>query len=572
MRSFLFVNIWMLSRRDRRARLVKFHERKNLICGRNHTGKSSLVKTMFLTLGARPQGDLNQWDEHTVSLVEFRVDGRKFLAMHNSGTRALFDAGGNLLVTTSDYSDWSAAFAAITGFNLVLMDKKGQSVQADPKCFFLPFYINQDGSWQSNWNTFTGLQQFSQPMGSILDYFSGIKPPEYYEAKAQRDAEQRFLDDLKKERSFLDKARDRFGKKLPLSGPKIDPENFKLEIERLTSEMTELNKRQEKLRGQSVSERELLSSIYQQINLANEALRAYEGDAQYLRTESREPLICPVCNAEHTESFMDLLTFAEDARSLRGITMRLENDARDIEAKLKTTVAEIGELEGQYRRISDLLDIRRGDLQFRQVVESLGAEHAFQAFEEERSVLDGEITVHAGKVDEFNTKMEAFTDRKRSGAILKQFRRAYSAALFELNILETGKSRPKLTSRPNLSGSGGPRSILAYYAALWDVCYGQHGSFMIPLVIDSPNQQGQDDINLPKVINFVSEKLPSAAQLILGTEMDTNHLFDNKIILDQPYKLLEEQYFDEADTILGPLEALMFVGTKQGQKIRDLVL
>lgn len=564
MKSFRFESIWMLSRRDRRARRVEFHENKNLIWGRNHTGKSSLVKTMFLTLGAKPQGNLTQWDEHTVSLVDFRVDGRCFRALHSSGIRALFE-NGILVVATSDHSEWSTAFASATGFNLVLLDKKGQSVPADPKCFFLPFYINQDGSWQASWNTFTGLQQFSKPMGSILEYFSGIKPPEYYEAKAKRDGEQRLLDDLKKERGFLNKARERFGKKLPLSGPKIDPENFKREIEQLTLEMSALNRDQEKLRSQSVSERDLLSSIYLQINLANEAIRAYDGDAQYLRNEPREALVCPVCNAEHSESFMDLLTYADDARSLREITARLEKDGRDVAAKLQQTVAQIGALEGQYRRISHLLDTRRGDLQFRQIVESLGAEQAFQAFEEERSILDAEIAIHSEAVGELNAEMDKLTDKKRSSAILKQYRLAYATALFDLNLPDTGKARLTLTSRPNDSGSGGPRAILAYYAALWDVCCGKTGSFMVPLVIDSPNQQGQDDINLPKVIKFISEKLPASAQLILGSEIDTEHPFDKKIVLDSPYKLLEEQFFVEADAELRPLETLMYLGLKSSE-------
>lgn len=564
MKDFRFESIWMLSRRDRRARRVEFHENKNLIWGRNHTGKSSLVKTIFLTLGAKPQGNLTQWDEHTVSLVGFRVDGRSFQALHSSGIRALFE-NGVLIVATSDHSEWSAAFASATGFNLVLLDKKGQSVPADPKCFFLPFYINQDGSWQASWNTFTGLQQFSKPMGSILEYFSGIKPPEYYEAKAKRDAEQRLLDDLKKERSFLDKARERFGKKLPISGPKIDPENFKREIEQLTLEMTSLNKDQEKLRSQSVSERDLLSSIYLQINLANEAIRAYDGDAEYLRNEPREALVCPVCNAEHSESFMDLLTYADDARSLREITARLEKDGREVAAKLQQTIAQIEALEGQYRRISHLLDTRRGDLQFRQVVESLGAEQAFQAFEEEVSVLDAEIAIHSEAVGVLNTEMDKLTDKKRSGAILKQYRQAYAAALFDLNLPDSAKARLTLTSRPSDSGSGGPRSILAYYAALWDVCCGKTGSFMVPLVIDSPNQQGQDDINLPKVIKFISEKLPASAQLILGSEIGTEHHFDKKILLDSPYKLLEEEFFDEADAELGPLENLMYLGLKSNE-------
>ncbi len=568
MKSFLFESIWMLSRKDRRARRVEFHEKKNLIWGRNHTGKSSLVKTLFLTLGAKTQGNLSKWDEQTVSLVSFRVDTRRFQALHSAGIRALFE-NGVLIVATSEYSEWSAAFADATGFNLVLTDKKGQSVPADPRCFFLPFYINQDGSWQAGWDTFTGLQQFSRPIGSILEYFSGIKPPEYYEAKAKRDGEQRLLDESKKERGFLDKAQERFGKKLPFSGPKIDPENFKTEIAQLTLEITELNKAQEKLRDQSVSQRDLLASIHLQIRLANDTIRAYEGDAKYLRTESREALVCPICNAEHSEPFMDLLTFADDARSLREITARLEKDAREIENKLQLTVREIGALEGQYNHISKLLDTRRGELQFRQVVESMGAEQALQAFEEERLVLNAEIFKHSEAVEMHTALMNKLSDKKRSAAILTEYREAYAAALVHLNLPRTDSDRIGLSSRPDDSGSGGPRAILAYYSALWHVCCGKAGSFTIPLVIDSPNQQGQDDVNLPKVIKFISENLPANTQLILGSEIETSHSFDKKIFLDTPYGLLEEGSFDEADATLRPLETLMYMNRVRSNEVNE---
>lgn len=559
MRSFLFENIWMLSRRDRRARRVEFHTGKNLILGRNHTGKSSLIKTLFRTLGARPEGELPQWDENTISMVRFSVDGRKFSALHQTGTRALFDQGGKILVSTEDHGEWSLAFSDVTGFSLPLNDKQSRTVPADPKCFFLPFYINQDGSWQADWNTFTGLQQYKAPVGSILDYFCGIKPPEYYEVKAKKDAEQQILNGLKREQEFLDKARDRIGKSFSMSGPKLDPDNFKLDIEQLTAAVSELNKRQEILRDSAVRESELLSSIHLQTNLANEALNIYDGDSQFLRSQPREALICPVCNAEHANSFLDLLTYAEDARSLRDITVRLRRDARAIEAKLASTNIEITELEENYRKVSALLATRRGDLQFSQVVESMGAEKAFRAFEDERAALDSEIATHLLEHDKVTMAMDKLTDRKRSTSILKVFREAYSAALVDLNLPMTDTSRFNLTSRPNLSGSGGPRSVLAYYAALWAACFGDNGSFRIPLVVDSPNQQGQDDINLPKVIRFLSEKLPQCSQLILGSEIDTEHPFDNTIRLDDQYKLLTEASFDEAETLLTPLVTAMYL-------------
>lgn len=558
MRSFLFEDIWMLSRRDRRAKRVEFHAGRNLILGRNHTGKSSLIKTLFTTLGARPEGELRQWDENTISKVGFSLDGRRFSVLHQTGTRALFDRDGRILISTGDHSEWSSAFSDVTGFNLPLTDKQSRTVPADPKCFFLPFYINQDGSWQADWNTFSGLAQFKAPIGSILEYFSGIKPPEYYEAKAKRDAEQQLLDNLRKERSFLEKARERVGKSFSMSGPKVDPENFRIDIEQLTAEVNEINKRQEILRDQAVKERELLASIHLQTNLAKEALSIYESDSQFLRSEPREALVCPVCNAEHSESFLDLLTYAEDARSLRDISARLHKDAREIENKLSRTNAEIATLELNYRKVTSLLSTRRGDMQFSQVVESMGAEKAFRAFEDERAVLEAEMSGHLLEQERMTEAMNKLTDRNRSMEILKIFREAYSSALVELSLPMTDTGKAKLTSRPKLSGSGGPRSVLAYYAALWAACYSEKGSFSVPLVIDSPNQQGQDYINLPKVISFLSDKLPQEAQLILGSEIDTDQPFDQKIELTEQYKLLSESDFDEAEATIGPLVAAMY--------------
>jgi hypothetical protein len=548
----------MLSRKDRRARHVEFHKGKNLIQGRNHTGKSSLIKTLFLTLGAKPQGQFDKWDENTISLVEFRADGRKFRALHQAGTRALFDEDGNMLIATGDRAEWIAEFASATGFNLVLTDKNAQTIPADPRCFFIPFYINQDGSWQAGWETFQGLQQYKAPIGAILEYFSGIKPPEYYEAKAKKDVEQKIYDDLKKERGFLDKACERLEKSLPMHGPKLNHESFLIEIDSLTNEVTALNKQQEELREKAVRERELLSSLHLQINLADEALRGYEADAQYLRSEPRKTLVCPTCNAEHHESFLDLLTYAEDARSLRDITVQLHKDVQTVQTKLNKTIVEVTELERHYRRISEVLETRRGNFQFSQVVESIGAEKAFLAFEEEKSTLDREIAAHLSELDKLMDDMNKLTDRKRSTSILKVFRKAYASALVNLNLPMVDTSKFKLTSRPNLSGSGGPRSILAYYAAIWEVSYGETGSFFIPLVIDSPNQQGQDDINLPIVIRFLSEKLPSNAQLILGSEIHVEYKFDNEIILEKPYRLLNEESMKEVEALLEPLIKSMY--------------
>lgn len=552
MTDFLFENIWMLSHRDRRGRLISFHPRKNLIVGLNHTGKSSLIKTLFLTLGARPKGHLREWDENTVSLVEFAVDKKRFRVLHHRGFRALFDDEYRLINATAAHLEWSESFARATGFNLVVTDKNLNTVIADPRCFFIPFYIDQDGSWQSGWDTFPGMQQYSKPIGPILEYFSGIKPAAYYEVKATRDQENKQLDESRKEQRLLEKAKERFGKTLPLSGPKVDPENFDAEIEQLTTAVSQLNKRQEELRDTAVRQKELQDSLRLQIDLARSALKTYEDDSTFLR-EPHEPLVCPTCGAQHEEQFLEILTYAENARVLHALSSRLEDDLIKTSGQYKKTQAELIELENNYRRISSILDTRRGTLVFRQVVDSMGAERAFRAFVDEGTALSNDINARMGRIEELEESLKSFTDRKRSKNILGAFRGAYAAALMKLNSPQVESSKVKLTSRPSISGSGGPRSVLAYYGALWQTCYRGDASFAVPLVIDSPNQQGQDIVNMPRVLTYLTSDLPSRAQVIVGSETDTELAFDSKLVLTEPYKLLRESEFSSTQLLLDPL-------------------
>ena len=557
MKNFLFENIWLLSTQEKKARAVKFHPKKNLITGMNHTGKSSLIKNLFLTLGARPQGKLERWNENTISVVEFSINQRKYRAVYQKGNRALFDASNSIIVASGNFREWSDVFAKITGFNLLLTDKELNTVSADPRCFFLPFYINQDGSWQSKWDTFTGLQQYKAPAGAILEYFTGIKPPKYYEINSSKSQSQKLLDELQKEKKLLNRARSRFDKSLSLSGPKLEAENFTVEIELLTSEVNALNEEQEKLKNASVKEQEMLHNIQLQINLATETISAYDKDVTFLRKSSSDPLLCPTCGAEHLNSFLDTLSYADDARNLKELVIQLRKDASKIELKHNETEIQLLGLESNYRRVSDILNTQKGDLKFSDVVNSIGAESAFSVFEEENAEIENEISTYVQEIYKFDEALKPLLDKQRSKDILTAFRNSYSSAIFNLNLPPTNTDKSKLTSRPDISGSGGPRSSLAYYAALWQACSSNYATFSIPLVIDSPNQQGQDNINLPIVLKFISNNLPKHSQIILGSEIDTEDEFDKRIHFDKPYSLLQEDEYESVESIVNPLLDLM---------------
>jgi len=255
---------------------------------------------------------------------------------------------------------------------------------------------------------------------------------------------------------------------------------------------------------------------------------------------------------------MDLLSYAEDARVLRELDIRLKDDEQGLKKHLREVILEVNMLEEKHKTIRQLLSIKRGDLKLEQVLDGIGSEKAFQAFEDERIILDQTIKGYASQIEKMKVDLKPYADKARKKNIVSDYRSAFNSALEDLNISVFNAERISLYDRPGLAGSGGPRSTLAYYAALWSVCFGEYGAFSMPIIIDAPNQQGQDEYNLPVVMDFIFNKLPKGSQLIVASETDHNYKFDKKIHFTKKYQVLNAENYDMVLEEIKPLEEAVF--------------
>jgi hypothetical protein len=60
------------------------------------------------------------------------------------------------------------------------------------------------------------------------------------------------------------------------------------------------------------------------------------------------------------------------------------------------------------------------------------------------------------------------------------------------------------------------------------------------------------------VLKFIANDLLPGAQIIVGTEMETDHIFDKKIVCDQPCKFLQDNEFIEVTGVVEPLAKMMY--------------
>jgi hypothetical protein len=101
--------------------------------------------------------------------------------------------------------------------------------------------------------------------------------------------------------------------------------------------------------------------------------------------------------------------------------------------------------------------------------------------------------------------------------------------------------------------------MIAYYYAFLHTARKYSSSAFCPIVIDAPNQQGQDDME--KIMRFIIDKRPPDSQVIVATE-DLFGLTEADATIvhvgKRQNQLLDEDKYDEVSDILRPyLERLI---------------
>ena len=129
------------------ARFQKFEKGINIITSTdNHVGKSSLVKSLYYTLGAETEFD-TVWD----IIVRFQKN------------YIVFEEEKLILLTNNVSRDLAKLYEKIFSFSIYLPNKTTKKTElASPVFSFMPYYIDQDRGWNGLYNSFLQLDQYKK--------------------------------------------------------------------------------------------------------------------------------------------------------------------------------------------------------------------------------------------------------------------------------------------------------------------------------------------------------------------------------------------------------------------------
>ncbi|QRM40544.1 AAA family ATPase [Rhizobium rhizogenes] len=520
MKRLSFERLELLSLTERKARTIEFHPKLTIIQGMNGVGKSSVIKSLYWTLGAAPQAIHRDWVAAKVkSRLHMRIDDAAYSVVRDGRQLAMFDVDGKKLISTNSITHEFGPFLADKlDFGLTLLNRQNEPEVPPPAYAFLPFYMDQDGGWERPLSSFDRLTQYANFRRAIIEYHSGIKPNEFYKISAERTVAARLKSEALSERNTVAGVIAKLGLDPVFQGIELSAYAHDAAVEDLLARLTELRDARQRRAAKLaavVDERLLLE---EQIELARAAARELGADANWAASDGRETIACPTCGTDHRNDFRHRFSILADrdqcfefvASSLDKID-DLAKKARDVEKEMVSTDRIIAEVQST-------LEVERERVTLKEVIENEGRRQAMSLFNEQISELDEKIGTFEASIVEMEAALKEFNKRQHREQRERFYAERMRSYIDKLNVLNPDYDTiSKITGRIVETGSEQPRLLLAYELALLATIQEYSTAFAAPMVIDSPNQQDQDDRNARSMLSLIIDSRHPRGQTILGT-------------------------------------------------------
>ncbi|QKX06763.1 hypothetical protein HN014_18190 [Aquimarina sp. TRL1] len=554
MKRLVLEELMILSLREKRAKKIKFDPQKTIIKGTNQVGKSSLIKSIYYTLGATPGLMHPNWvKSEPISLLKFNVDGEKVSVLRFDKKRFVV-IDKNKEVFSFNFKEMSSYLNDLLDFKLIINNRQGNPEIPPPAYLFLPFYIDQDKSWSKNWDSFANLSQFSNWKKPLINYHSGIKGNSYYVTKSDLDKTRQELDDTSNEINTLNKILKSINKKLSEVNLNITIEDFNEEIQELLADCETLKNDQNKIKQQLTELYNQKISLGSKLNIVEKSIKEAERDYNYALNNLEDEVDCPTCGAHYENNFAERFSIAEDQENLEELYDELRTEYLKIKHKIDLYNQEFTVKKSDYEKIQEVLSKKQSNVKLVDLIENEGKKRVKEIFKEEQTLIYSQI----GKAEKERKRLEdklKDIDKKgkeRKDNIMTMYRSNLKRNLNQLNINTEKFSEQafqRMDSTIKETGSALPRALLAYYFTFFKIMNKYSTSTFCPIIIDSPNQQEQDKENLEAILNFIEKNKPENSQLVLGLVDDDEYTFD----LNEKDSLLKKNDYDKVYKEIRPL-------------------
>lgn len=524
MKRLMIRKLIVISQSESRSLEVPFEKGLNIILGGNKTGKSSIIKSIFTTLGCECKRVEADWKKLVSTyLLFFKYGERQFCIVRQDKKFQIFENIYNdfsCIIETNAFHEYSNCLMDILEIKMPCISKDGKQFNITPPLLFRFQYIDQDEGWSKIADSFKNVAYIKDWKANTNKYVCGYLDDSYYALQAQKAEHILERDDKKKELNYNQNFVSRITSTLTRIEDIESVEDVTTDIELLLAKAEELRKLQFSYNAEmTVLENDIYINQHK-LHIVEHNLIETKKDIEYAMTQEDE-LICPFCGTIYSNGINEQLNITSDYA-------HCENLIAELKSSISVATKELEELKNKYNDVSvEIQSIEQKVqntqelLSYSSFYKSKGQFEIYESCKRQLDVLQGEINSCVSKIAITDEKINEKKSKERSKDIREDIERYCRTLADAINVPKTFIKLRDFVQVINRTGSETPRLVYMYQSALYLYNLERAYSPFNFYVVDTPNQQGQDTENLGSIFKSLELFLSDEGQVIVGTERET---------------------------------------------------
>ncbi len=559
MKRLTIKKLIVISQSESRSLEVPFEEGLNIILGGNKTGKSSIIKSIFTAFGCECKRVEADWKNLISSYLLFFKYGEKYFCIVRQEKKfQIFEIMGNdydCIIETETFHEYSNCLMNIFEVKMPCISTVGKQFNITPPLLFRFQYIDQDEGWTKIADSFNNVAYIKDWKANTNKYVCGYLDDAYYELQAEKVEHIIEKDNKKKELNYNQDFVSRIASTLTQIENMESVDMVTSEIESLTAQAEALRKVQFSCTVEmTVIENEIYINQHK-LHVAEHNLTETKKDIEFAMGQEDE-LICPICGANYLNDLDEQLNMTSDYAHCEKLIIELNNHILDATEKLEV-------LKDKYKRVS--LEIQSVEqkicksqelLSYSSFYKNMGQYELYDSCNKQLEIIQEEIDSYVSRIAIIDEKMHEKKSKERSKYIRENIKGYCGALADAINLPRTYIKLNDFVQVINRTGSETPRLVYMYQSALYLYNLNRENSPFNFYVVDTPNQQGQDDENLESIFRSLELFLSAEGQVIVGTERETGleEKAGNIIRLFEKRRCLNSNMYDEHVKLLKKLQ------------------
>lgn len=427
-------------------------------------------------------------------------------------------------IGTYNYSEFSAKFLELFDIHVTWITKNGDDKPVAPPYIFAFQYIDQDKGWNSIAKSFERLSYVPKWEQQIIKYIVGYQNEEYFRLRKELEKYRILIKEIELKinnvEEFVSNILERERQKNPLPN---DTNTLEDDFEKCTQILEQITKLEKERISVSNQISQLQNEEYER-KLVIDALNKYSEELveDHAYASSLDDIItCPFCGVEHLNELAEKSELIKDVQTASNILTSAVADLENLQQEINTYQTRLIEVDSCYKKLKKELRLLEETTNAIDSLKKEGKNDLINTsrleIEEIRNVRDGYLGIR--ETTQANIKeIESATRRNK---ISKEIKILMSSLLERLELSGTNVKLSNFLPVLKQTGSELPRIIYAYYISLYLYNLKRIDNPFKLLVIDTPNQQGQDDENLSNINKALEFLMDLRGQVIVGTERQT---------------------------------------------------